>query len=185
MGQIRTNIGVCFLRIAALLACSFFVPSYCSPVADQQAGEYEIKSAFLLNFIKFIEWPPVHRGVEPPFAICILGYDPFGRILDQMVNGETADGRRLTVRRISGSLPGTCQVVFAGRHDKGIASALANPVPGVLTVGEGDAFLKDGGMIAFILENRRVRFDINQPAVARAGLRISSKLLSVARYVER
>ena len=182
MGQMRRGAIPCLWSLAVWLACCVVAACYASPM-DQQASEYEVKSAFLLNFIKFVEWPTAQAGLDAPFAICILGYDPFGRVLDRMVDGEIGGGRRVVVQRTSRPLPETCRVLFAGRDEKGLRDVLARPMPGVLTVGEGDAFLKEGGMIAFILENRRVRFDINQEAARRAGLRISSKLLSVARYV--
>ncbi len=89
------------------------------------------------------------------------------------------------IQRIGRQAPESCHVVFAGGADKDLSKVLAGLGPGVLTVGESANFLREGGMISFILENRRVRFDINQSAATKAGLRISSKLLSVARSVEK
>lgn len=155
-----------------------------SAAADQQPLEYEVKAAFLLNFTKFIEWPAAALpGPDAPFSICILGDDPFGQILDRMVEGESVEGHKLAVRRIGRGQAGTCQVAFAGGSEKELAKTLTGLGPGVLTVGEGDSFLREGGMIAFVLENRRVRFDINHSAAVKAALRVSSKLLSVARTV--
>ncbi len=102
-----------------------------------------------------------------------------------MVEGETAGSRRIEVQEVGRQPPKSCQIVFAGGSEKDLAKLLAHWGPGTLTVGEGDRFLRDGGMIAFVLENRLVRFDINQAAATRAALRISSKLLSVARSVEK
>ena len=150
--------------------------------ADQPLHEYEVKSAFLLNFTKFVAWPPA-AATESPFTICIFGDDPFGRLLDQMVSGETVGGRKLVIQRIGRNKPASCQIVFAGRNETDLAEALSGLAPGVLTVGEGEEFLREGGMIAFVVEDRRVRFDVSQRAALRAGLKISSKLLSVARSV--
>ena len=130
------------------------------------ALEYQVKAAFLLNFTKFVEWPATAFADErSPFAICILGEDPFGTALSQMVNGEGVNGRNLVVRRIRRAPePKSCQVLFVGGSEKDVPNALAETGPGILTVGEGEDFLRDGGMIAFVIENRRVRFDINQRA---------------------
>ena len=145
-----------------------------------------MKAAFLLNFTKFIEWPAdAFASERSPIAICVLGDDPFGNSLDQIVEGESVNARKLVVARINHApAPKSCQVLFIGRsgNDNKILTGLG---PGVLTVGEGGSFLRDGGMIAFVVENRRVRFDINQTAVESAKLKMSSKLLTVARSVKK
>lgn len=146
-----------------------------------------MKAAFLLNFTKFIDWPPTaFSDANSPLAICVLGKDPFGRGLDEIVQGETVNNRRLVVRRLSQPAPAQqCQVVFFGGDDRDRSKTLADLGRGVLTVGDGEKFFNDGGMIAFLIENRRVRFDIDQAAAERAGLKLSSKLLNVARVVEK
>jgi hypothetical protein len=145
--------------------------------------EYQVKAAFLLNFTKFIDWP--QSEASSPFGICIVGDDPFGLVLDQMVEGETFQGRKLAVQRVRRPPPSSCQLVFAGKSEKDIDGLLSSLGPGVLTVGEGNGFLRAGGMIGFVIDKGKVRFDINNSASARAGLRLSSKLLSVARSVEK
>jgi hypothetical protein len=120
----------------------------------------------------------------PDFDICILGSDPFGAVLDDLVEGETVGSRKIVIRRNRREVPNSCQVVFVSHPDSDLTKRIANLGPGILTVGEGDSFLRDGGMIAFVVENRHVRFDVNQAAANRAQLRLSSKLLSVARSVE-
>ena len=175
--------GACRPRVT-LLVLLLFALSHLTAGADQQPQEYEVKAAFLLNFTKFIEWPPAPTP-DSPFTICIFGDDPFGRLIDNMVRGETVGGRSLVVRRIGPNHSVSCQILFAGRSQKDFASSVPDLAPGVLTVGEGEEFLRDGGMIAFVVENRRVRFDISQRLALQAGLKISSKLLSVARSVEK
>jgi hypothetical protein len=147
-------------------------------------GEYEIKAAFLLNFTKFIVWPASAAEPGTPFSICIVGENPFGRTLDQLVEGETVNGRPIEIRTWPGSPTHSCQIMFAGKSDRDVAALLSELPEGVLTVGESDDFLKRGGMIALVVENRRVRFDVNARAAAQAGLRLSSRLLNVARTVE-
>lgn len=148
--------------------------------------EYQVKAVFLLNFTKFIEWPAAaFERPESPVTICILGEDPFGAALSQVVSGEVVNGRKVAVQRIKHvPAPKSCQVLFVGRPEGPAGKSLPDLGPGVLTVGEGESFEREGGMIAFIIENRRVRFDVNQAAAGRAGLKISSKLLSVAREVQ-
>jgi hypothetical protein len=147
--------------------------------------EYQVKAVFLLNFTKFIEWPTmVFESPNSPVAICILGEDPFGTTLDQVVSGEVVNGRKVVVERIKRTPePKSCQVLFWSHPEGEVAKTLSGFGPGVLTVGEGDSFLREGGMISFVIDNRRVRFDIHQTAAENARLKLSSRLLSVARLV--
>jgi len=148
--------------------------------------EYQVKAAFLLNFTKFIEWPPsAFRQSDSPVSICILGADPFGSTLDRMLSGEAVNGRKVVAQRIKTiPPPKACQALFVGGPERDIGKILPALGPGVLTVGEGQGFIRDGGMIAFVIENRRVRFEINQASAENAGLKLSSKLLSVAKAID-
>ena len=148
--------------------------------------EYRVKAAFLLNFTKFIDWPaPSFAAADSPIEICILGDDPFGTALDDIVLGEIVNGRKVAARRIKQApSPKSCAVVFVAQADKSIYKTLPALGPGVLTVGEGRDFIHDGGMIAFIIENRHVRFEVNRTAAENAGFKLSSKLLSIAKSVE-
>ncbi|HWE53655.1 MAG TPA: YfiR family protein [Bryobacteraceae bacterium] len=161
----------------------------CLPSLADDAGpslEYQVKAAFLLNFTKFIEWPPASFGnAGAPLSICILGEDPFGATLDRIAGGEVVNGRSITIERVLHlPVPASCRVLFISRRAKEPRSPL-DLGPGVLTVGEGEAFLREGGMIAFVIENRRVRFEINRMIAENAGFRISSKLLNIAKAVEK
>jgi hypothetical protein len=153
----------------------------------QQPLEHQVKAAFLLNFTKFIEWPAtVFADERSPLTICVLGEDPFEDTLDHMVDGEVVNGRKLVLQRIRrGTPPEVCRVLFISKSEKEVRKTLSGAGPGVLTVGEGENFLADGGIIAFVMENRRVRFDINVTAAANAMLTINARLLSVARSVEK
>jgi YfiR/HmsC-like len=158
----------------------------CSPSdAADEVPEYGVKAAFLLNFTKFAEWPPSAFGeARAHIEICILGKDPFGRVLDDVVQGEIVRDRRLTVRRITQApAPQTCQVLFLDPGLKDLPKILRAIPEGVLTVSEGDHFIRDGGMIAFVIDGRRVRFDINAMAADKAAVKLSSQLLNVARSV--
>lgn len=106
--------------------------------------------------------------------------------LSEIVEGEEVGARRIVIRRLeSVSAAESCEVLYVDKSVKDIPKILAGLGPGVLTVGEGDSFRRDGGMVAFVIENRRVRFDVNQTAVEKSALKMSSRMLNVARSVEK
>ena len=176
-------------RFRTLLAWACVIAGTAWPAfaADEEPLEYQVKAAFLSNFTKFVQWPATAFADEhAPLAICILGEDPFGNTLSEMVKGEAVNGHELAIQRIRRAPdPKSCQVLFVARSEKEVPKILADLGPGILTVGEGEKFLQDGGVIAFVIQDRRVRFDINQTAAAKARLTLSSRLMSVARSVEK
>jgi hypothetical protein len=146
--------------------------------------EYQVKAAYLAHFAKFIEWPPGALTDENPLPVCIVGQDPFGPWLDAALSGESVDGHRLVARRIStiGDAEG-CRILFTSDEtDSAITSVERMPV---LTVSDTPGFLKRGGIIEFVLESNRVRFEVNLAAAKAAGLTVSSELLRVATGVRR
>jgi hypothetical protein len=155
--------------------------------SENVASEYQVKAAYLLNFTKFVEWPQsAFESPNSPLTICILGDDPFGSLVDQLVEGETVNGRKLAVQRLRRvPEPKLCQVLFISRSEKDVSEVLTGLGPGVLTVADRDGFLREGGAIAFLTEDRHVRFDISQRAAANASLSLNSRLLSVARSVNK
>ena len=155
------------------------MPGWCAP-----SLEYQVKAAFLYNFAKFIEWPEENPGV--PLSICVLGQDPFGPLLDQMVEGKSIRGRALVVRRAADPAGlRSCGIVFVGATEMRHLGTIAKAAEAVhaLTVGENDEFARTGGMIGFVLVDNKIRFEINVDAATRARLRISSQLLQVAHLV--
>jgi len=168
------------------LAVAVCLAGFCSSAAEAPQ-EHQVKAAFLLNFTKFVEWPATAFADDrSPLTICILGDDPFGPTLDHIVKGEEVNGRSIAVERIRRPpRPQACHVLFIPKTEKEVRRILSAAGPGVLTVGEGDGFLRDGGMVAFVIENRRVRFDIRRGPAGAAMLTVSSKLLSVARTVDK
>jgi len=152
----------------------------------QQPTEFEVEAAFLMNFARFVEWPAsAFPDSNSPFTVCILGKDPFGRALDDLLAGQTVGQRNVAVRRLAEGPAHACQMVFFGGPKSATRAVLESLGPGVLTVGDGDTFLREGGMIAFVLDNRRVRFDINQALAEKNELKLSSRLLTVARSVQK
>jgi hypothetical protein len=165
--------------MAAALIINFAVAQ--RPAPERTPGEYEVKAAFLLNFVKFIEWPTQDRSAGT-FSICVVGNDPFGSVLDRAVQGEAIDGRPIAVERVR-RWQSSCRVLFVSSAEPDASKVLAGVGSGVLTVGEEERFLREGGMIAFVVEEHRVRFDVNAKSVQSGSLRISSRMLSVARKV--
>lgn len=176
---------ICTAVLLALV-CVFF--GRLRLTAMEGGREHTLKAGFLINFGQFTTWP---RGSFPsdksPFVIGIIGPDPFGEILDAVVRGVNVGGRPIEIRRISSSedVRG-CHLLFVGALQprdlrRIVESASALPV---LTVGDGDAFLAAGGMVAFRVDNNRVRFDINPDATRRASLVVSSEMLQFARLVK-
>jgi hypothetical protein len=152
-------------------------------------GEYQLKAVFLFNFAKFVDWPPeAFRTPAEPLTICVLGEDPFGATLDNVIAGQAIGGRPLAVRRISDArqVPG-CQILFvtasAGRR---VLTSLADAKQrGILTVGEAGNTTAEGMIIKFTVENGKVRFEINIVAAGDEKLRFSSRLLSLATVVRK
>lgn len=150
-------------------------------------GEYQIKAAFLFNFGKFVEWPPSSfADASAPLRICVLGPDPFGEQLRNIVNEKTVNGRKLVIDYVvDPSASRTCHILFIASSKKNRIGQILEMLRGstALTVGDTEGFVQRGGMINFVLVDNRVQFEVNRWAIEVAGLKISSKLLSVAKLV--
>jgi hypothetical protein len=148
--------------------------------------EYKVKGAFLLNFAKFTKWPADELATESsPITIGIVGEDPFGATLDQLVAGETIGSRPIVVKRLKASDDlSHCQMLFVPKSTPAIDALNHLPGQGVLTVGESDNFLDAGGVIRLLIEDKKIRFDVNTDAAQRAHLTISSQLLKLARNIK-
>jgi len=152
-----------------------------------EPSEYAVKAAFLFHFAQFVEWPEgAFREANSPLFYCTIGADPFHGALEASLIGKKMGGHGLQVRhaRQISEIQG-CHVLFIGEGEKGqLASVLAN-VKGspVLTVGESERFVNDGGMIGFCVEENKIRFKINLESAEKAQLRISAKLLALAKIV--
>jgi uncharacterized protein DUF4154 len=149
--------------------------------------EYRVKAAFVYNFVKFVDWPPrAFGGEDGPIVICVLGQDPFGDLLVQTVRDKTIHGRKLVVVRSSQiEAAKVSHVLFISASEDQRLEAILEGVGDapVLTVGDDRNFARRGGAIRLMKEDQRVRFEVNLEATERAGLRISSKLLSLARTI--
>ena len=167
---------------------AFWLLAACTLQAGQPK-EYEVKAAFLFNFAKFVDWPAkAFTQDSAPVVFGILGEDPFGKSLPAIVERETVKGRKIEIRHYqAGDDFSGCHILFVSRSEGQRAKEILEQATlrATLTVGDAEDFSAQGGMINFVLVDQTVRFDINLEAAARAGLKISSKLLAVAHNVRR
>lgn len=173
------------LAAGAALAATTFV---CSPAAQDGASiEDEVKAAYLYNFTKYVSWPvSAFSGTTDPLTLCVAGEPAVVKAVESIVTGERVDSRPLRVLSQLPDGPLPCHVLFVGRGSDDRVPQLmrsAGTAP-ILTVGDSPRFLEHGGMIAFAVESGRVRFDIRIQPAERVGLKLSSKLLRVARHVD-
>ena len=149
-------------------------------------SEYQLKAAFLLNFAKFVEWPPTaFAGANSPMILGILGENPFGDALERTIRDKTINNRPLVIKEFRSAAEATnCHLLFIGASEKArlpaVLKGLSEAKASVLTVGEADRFTESGGMINFVRQGNKIRFQINEVAAKGVGLKISSKLLSLA-----
>jgi len=156
--------------------------------AEAQApmDESQVKAMFVYNFLKFVEWPSESIRSKDPFVVLIIGDGATADATERFLESKTIGERPLFVRRTKWdqSLAGA-RAVFVVEHDsKKLRHILeAAAAAGVLTIGEGESFATQGGVIGLLVENRKVRFDVDTTAAQVAGLRVSSKLLALTRVV--
>lgn len=154
----------------------------------QTAGdrEYQIKAAFLFNFTQFVEWPPVaFPETGTAMVIGILGENPFGKYLDEMISGEAANGHPLEIQQYKNvNEIKTCHILFINLPQAKMKEALtALKGQSILTVSDDNNFIQMGGMIRFVTRKNKIQIQIEPERAKNAGLMISSKLLNVAEIV--
>lgn len=177
-GAVSHAVVVVFISAWALTPLSAQRPTF---------NERDVKAVFLLNFAQFVEWPAeAFAESTSPIVIGILGEDPFGRVLDDVVQGEVVKNRRLTVERFQHvDEVDTCHILFISSSEtqryEQILAALQRR--SILTVGDREGFAASGGMIRFVTEQNRIRFRVNVAAIKAARLVVSSRLLRAAEIV--
>src|SRR2546422_5347934 len=164
-----------FLAIhsAALLCCLLIAP----PAWAEEAGEYQLKAAFIYNFVQFTEWPAsAFSSPDEPIMIAVVGPDPFNGGLERAVKDKVVGGRSLAVRHFaSADSLEKCHLIFVPSAETG-GRAILNRLAGksVLTIGDGDDFTRPGGAIRFYRDKNRIRFEVNVKAADRSNLKISA-----------
>jgi hypothetical protein len=179
-----------WLHLAACLVVGATASTPSNTFAQSSASpEYQLKAVFLFNFAQFVEWPArAFAGPDAPLVIGVLGDDPFGSYLDEIVRAETVNGRPLEVRRYRGvDEIGTCHILFVSRKEADRLQGVLDSLRGrsILTVSDADRFATRGGMIRFLTDHNRIRLRINLEAAQAANLTLSSKLLRPAQIVSR
>ncbi len=181
-GRARRRFSVMLLMCILTLSAVFGQ----APAASFQ--EYQLKAVFLYNFVNFVTWPDEAFGApDRPFAIGILGEDPFGSFLEKVVADETFKGRTILLKR--GDSPdelADCQILFISASNRSRLDSILESLRSrhTLTVGDFDGFIEAGGMINLIHAGQRVRIEINVQTTRNADLGVSSKLLRVAKVVD-
>ncbi len=195
--------GILSVLILVLIAANI---AHAAQAASETSREYQIKAAFLYNFVKFTDWPgesaadsndPNTVDSNEPITIGIIGEDPFGDAFEP-VKDKRVKGRTIVLKRFKGleeskqsneQIEGVrkCRLLFVCRSQKKQLGQIIDLVKDrpVLTVADMEGFLESGGMINFIMEDNKVRFEVNLAAARHAGLRINSRLLGLAKRVLR
>ncbi len=152
-----------------------------------QASEHEVKAAFLLNFLKFVEWPAdrLPNGTTP-YLIAVIGEDSFGATLRSVTADRTIGARKVVVQiapHVS-DVANAHLVFISGSEQRQLAAILRElDGRGVLTVGDTPGYSESGVVLNLVVQGQRVRFEANTAAAARSRLRLSSHLLRIARIV--
>jgi len=176
----RARAAARLLAPTALALTLLGAPAAARAAGEASAGEYQVKAAFLKNFVKFVEWP-----LQPPaLTLCILGEDPFKDALKG--TDDVGGGRSLSYRRVGAARDTSgCQAVFVSHGQRAAIPELIAALNGkpVLTIGDSEGMAAAGLMLSFLVEEQKVRFEANLAPARSAGLTISSRLLGLARTV--
>ena len=170
-------------RIAALLPAMCLMLAAPAPAQSGTAQEYQLKAAYLVNFARFVEWPANEAG---ELTMCVLGTDPFGPALDTTLHDLPVGGQRMVSRRLASVQDGAgCRVLFIAASEAPHLAAILAQLDGapILTVSDIPQFARRGGMIQFVTDDQRVRFEVDLKPAHEAGLMLSSYLLRVATVV--
>jgi uncharacterized protein DUF4154 len=179
------------LIVALSVALSWAPESIAQASDSSDSPEYLIKAGFIYNFAKFVEWPAAaFAQPDSPIVIGILGIDPFGTLIDEIVKNKKIGARGFVVKRLKWGTDlkelKECKILFVGDSENAHVDELVQilkTLP-ILTVGETPGFAQRGGVIRFVLEDNRVRFEVNVDAAHQADLTISSRLLTLARIIQ-
>jgi hypothetical protein len=188
-GRARCNLRGRFPLIQTTAIALVLLVATSLPAQESRPGEYQVKAAYLFNFGKFVKWPAaIPAEKDNSFTFCVLGQDPFGRALDSILAGEDLSGKPVAIRRIAKPQDsGPCRVLFISSTEESHLKEILTVIDdsGVLTVSDIPGFSRRGGMIQFVVEGNKVRFEINLTSAENAKLTLSSELLKVAAAVRR
>ena len=172
--------------LALLLAALFSLLAVCPAHAQTHPTEFQVKAAYVFNFGKFIKWPTDASSATSPFEICVMGKDSFASVLDATVSGESIDRRNIIVKRMSNlQESAACNILFIGSSEESRLKTIlaATQHVSILTVSDIPHFAERGGVIGFVSQEEKIRFEVNLPAAEQSHLALSSELLKVASRV--
>lgn len=176
-------------RLAIIVSGAALLGAACPALQASRPTEYEVEAAYLYDFSLFVQWPPADgRDKQGGFEVCVLGADPFGRVLDTILAGQMAAVRNVFARRITAPEQAAgCRILFiSSSEDTILKEVLASmSSTSVLTVSDMPHFVDRGGMIEFVSAKSRIRFKINLAAAQKAHLVLSSQLVKLAVSVDR
>jgi len=182
----RVKHSIMMLLTTVCSAASGVVPANADPSIPL---EYQIKAAYLYKFTRFVEWPEeALPDTLSTITIGVLGEGDMYAALESIVKGKQVKGRRLGIKHFGKAEDLVfCHVLFIGRSEKIRLREILEILKGqsTLTVGEEERFARSGGMINFIIVENRVRLEINVRAAEEGDLKISSRLLTLARIVKK
>lgn len=174
------------LCVAATVLAFLVIPPGCGAQEAPRPTEFQIKAVYLYNFGKFIRWQGNAAGGGNSFDICVIGKNPFSGALASTVAGESIDGKSIVMRNIAGMQEASqCRILFISSSEAGRLKAIliAARHLSALTVSDIPGFAPRGGMIGFVNQEGRVRFEVNVAPMGESGLTVSSELLKVATRV--
>jgi len=178
--RVRTAMGL-------LLCSALMLGSARAGGENDDDGEYRLKLAFIYNFAQFTQWPPeAFRDPAAPLTVCVVGQDPFAGEMEQTLHGRRAAGHPVEIKRLKlEDDPKGCHMIFVRANEKRAAGKILSAVRGsnTLTVGESRGFAELGGVINLVLDDNKLRFEVNLNAATQSRLRISSKVLALAKIV--
>jgi len=179
--------GNCSAALIGLVLAFGFTADVCR--GQEPAPEYAVKAAFIYNFTQFITWPAdAFTSADAPFIVAIVGNDPFKGAMDRAMEGKSAGGRPITVKHFaSADQIGPCHLLFVPAEMDDSLSQIMDKTHNhpVLTVGESDRFSPAGGGMRFYIEDGKVRFEIDPDVIDAARLKVSAKLMKLARIWKR
>jgi hypothetical protein len=174
--------------LLSLLLIQPVVPNAAELTVDSQ-DQLEInriKSAYLYNFLKYVNFNQSEISQPLEYSVCVLGADPFGSALDAM-SGRTAKGIEVKVKRVKDLAEATaCHIVYVSQSEKNNLSLILKFLKNrsILTVSDIHNFAQNGGIIGFIGENRKIGIEINLTNARQSHIRISALLLEIARIID-
>ena len=156
---------------------------FCSNISSEVVQEYQVKAAYLVNFPKIVRWPEAaFQNLDSPFNFCLLDGEKISETVKDTIHNDTVNGRKVVVHTGS-SVLAQCHIIFIGSDRKDLATLVFSTVEGrdVLTVGDFSEFSDSGGMITFFTKDSRVNIAIDLAAVIDTNLKLSVKLIKIAK----